>query len=90
MPRPPRHRSNDRAPQGRRKPPQADTEEERRFLHGRLRAGDRLTVELTDGSRTVGVIRKYTEDTIELETDDRSGLLLQKSQIRYIEETQED
>ena len=46
-----------------------------------------MAVQLTDGSRVVGVIRKYTEDTIELETDDRPGLLLQKSQIRYIEET---
>jgi hypothetical protein len=87
MPRPPSHRSNDRPQQGRRKPPQTDTDEERRFLHGQLRAGERLAVQLTDGTRTVGVIRKYTEDTIELETDDRPGVLLQKSQIRYIEET---
>ena len=89
MPRPPRQHSNDRSnrpQQGRRKPPQADTDEERRFLHGRLKSGDRLAVELTDGSRAVGVIRKYSEDTIELQTDDRPGLLLQKSQIRYIEE----
>ena len=86
MPRPPRHRSNDRPHQGRRNPPQTDTDEERRFLHARLRAGARLAVELTDGTRTVGVIRKYTEGTIELETDDRPGVLLQKSQIRYIEE----
>lgn len=55
-------------------------------MHGHLRSGDRLAVQLIDGSRAVGVIRKYTEDTIELETDERPGLLLQKSQIRYIEE----
>ena len=86
MPRPPRHRASDRPQSGRRKPPQTDTDEERGFLHGHLRSGDRLAVQLIDGSRAVGVIRKYTEDTIELETDERPGLLLQKSQIRYIEE----
>ena len=81
MPRPPRQPSNVR-----RKPPQANTDEERQYLHGLLRAGDRLAVELIDGSRATGVIRKYTEHTIELQTDDRPGLLLQKSEIRYIEE----
>ena len=89
MPRPPRHRSNDRGgrPQhGRRKPPQEATDEERRFLYGRLKSGGRLAVEMTDGSRTLGVIRAFSEETIELQTDDRPGLLLHKSQIRYIEE----
>jgi len=81
MPRPPHRRSTDR-----RKPPQTDTDQERRFLHGRLKSGGKLAVELTDGSRAIGVLRKYSEDTIELQTEDRPGLLLQKSQIRTIEE----
>jgi len=85
MPRPPRKPSGDRSQQGRRKPPQEETGEERQFLHAQLKSGDRLTVELIDGSRTCGVIRKYTEDTIELQTEDRTGVLLQKSRIRLIE-----
>ncbi len=89
MPRPPRHRSNDhggRPQHSRRKPPQAATDEERRFLYGRLKSGARLAIEMTDGSRTLGVIRAFSEETIELQTDDHPGLLLHKSQIRYIEE----
>ena len=89
MPRPPRSRPNDRdgrSQHGRRKPPQAAPDEERRFLYGRLKSGSRLAVEMTDGSRTLGVIRAFSEETIELQTDDQSGLLLHKSQIRYIEE----
>ena len=86
MPRPrPNHRDG-RSQYGRRKPPQAAPDEERRFLHGRLKSGSRLAVEMTDGSRTLGVIRAFSEETIELQTDDQSGLLLHKSQIRYIEE----
>jgi hypothetical protein len=85
MPRPPRQRSGDRSQEGRRKPPQEETGAESRFLHSRLKSGDRLTVELIDGSRASGVIRNYTEDTIELQTEDQKGLLLQKSRIRLIE-----
>lgn len=89
MRRRPRQRSNDRSGRsqnGRRKPPQADTNEEHRFLLDRLKSGNLLAVEMTDGSRAVGVLRKFSEGTIELQTDDRPGLLLHKSQIRYIEE----
>jgi len=89
MPRPPRKPSNDhydRGQRGRRKPPPADTDQERRFLHGGMKSGHRLAVKMIDGSRVRGVIRKYSEDTIELQPDDQPGLLLYKSQIRYIEE----
>jgi len=55
-------------------------------LHGRMKSGHRLAVKMIDGSRVRGVILKYSEDTIELQTDDKPGLLLHKSQIRYIEE----
>ncbi len=87
MPRPPRRRDHGGGSQyGKRKPPQAATDEERRFLYGRLKSGGRLAIEMTDGSRTLGVIRAFSEETIELQTDDQPGLLLRKSQIRYIEE----
>ena len=75
-----------RSQHARRKPPQAATGEEQRFLVDRLKSEKRLAVEMTDGSRTLGVIRAFSEETIELQTDDRLGLLLHKSQIRYIEE----
>ncbi|NIM01911.1 MAG: hypothetical protein GTN89_14005 [Acidobacteria bacterium] len=58
---------------------------ERRFLHGRLKAGDRLAVELIDGTRAEGVLRRYAEDAIELDGGEQSKRFL-KSQIRYIEE----
>jgi len=75
-----------RPPHERRKPPQAATDEERRFLVGSLKSEKKLAVEMIDGSRTLGVIRAFSEETIELKTDDHPGLLLHKSQIRYIEE----
>ena len=86
MPRPPRRDHGGRSQHGRRKPPQAATDEERRFLHGRLKSGGRLAVEMIDGTRNLGVIRAFSEETIELQTDDQPGLLLHKSQIRTIEE----
>ncbi len=45
-----------------------------------------MAVEMIDGTRNLGVIRAFSEETIELQTDDHPGLLLHKSQIRYIEE----
>ncbi len=57
MPRPPRHDHGGSSQHGRRKPPQAATDEERRFLHGRLKSGGRLAVEMIDGTRNLGEIR---------------------------------
>jgi hypothetical protein len=85
MSRPPRDRKA--PPSGRRKPPQTDTGDEHRFFQGHLTTGDRLTIELIDGTRAVGVIRKHTADTIEIQTDERPGWQLHKSQIRSIEES---
>lgn len=80
MPRSPDQRSG-----ARRKPPQAETHLERRFLAERKKAGAQLAVELTDGTRTEGVLRRYGEDAIELEGRLHPVRVL-KSKIRYIEE----
>ncbi len=45
-----------------------------------------MAVELIDGSRATGVIRSFTEEAIELRTDDDPAMRLPKSKIRYIEE----
>lgn len=89
MPGPPRKHPDGRRgrPQHeRRKPPEETTGEERRFLNARLKSGGRLRIESIDGPDTVGVVRSFNEDNIELKTDDRPALVLRKSRIRYIEE----
>jgi hypothetical protein len=73
-------------PAGRRKPPPDATGEERRYLAGCVKTGSRLAVELLDGSRSLGIVRSFNEDTIEIQADDRPLMLLRKSQIRSIEE----
>jgi len=72
-------------PQGRKKPPPDETGEERRFLIESLKADRRLAVELTDGSHARGIVRRFNEQTIDLQTEDRE-VHVRKSQIRYIEE----
>jgi hypothetical protein len=89
MPGPHRHRGSGRGnrPPERRKPPDEATGEERRYLDRQLNAGARLRVEQIDGSHSEGTVRAFHDDSIELDTDERRGLMLRKSQIRYIEET---
>ena len=85
MPGPPKHRSSGRRGE-RRKPPEEATGEERRFFGSRLKSGARLRIEQIDGTRDTVVVRSFNEDSIEIDTDEREGLVLRKSQIRYIEE----
>jgi sRNA-binding regulator protein Hfq len=88
MPGPPRHRGGGRRrPPERRKPPEESTGEERKFLNQQLKSGDRLRVEMIDGSQSEGTVSSFNEGTIELDTEEQAGVMLHKSQIRSIEET---
>lgn len=88
MPGPTKHRGGGRRqrPPERRKPPEEATGEERRFLNSRLKSGARLRIALIDGSSALAVVRSFSEDAIEIDTDERKGVMLSKSQIRSIEE----
>ena len=88
MARPPKQRSSPRGgpEQGRRKPPPEATGQERRFFNAQLKSGDRIGIQLIDGTRSEGVVRSYDEEQLVLAIDDQPSIVLRKSQIRYIEQ----
>ena len=97
MRRPPRqkgrrrsHGGESRAGFSRRTPPPERTGLESVFLESRKRSGLPLVFSLTSGQTIHGVVEDFDRDLIRIRLPDGPGLMLRKTDIRYLYEGEQD